>query len=114
MSLGVTGNSKCKELERVAGGELDPGLIPSLLALLCPVWMNASISGHYGVPRRPSKSLIEVTTSQAFGATMLLKFEGPDYETLPASSEAMIHIASIDNLTQRITVQTAPTWQGAY
>ncbi len=26
-----------------------------------------------------------------------------DYETLPASPEAMIHIASIDNLTKRIT-----------
>lgn len=25
-----------------------------------------------------------------------------DYETLPASSEAMIHVASIDNLTKRI------------
>ncbi len=35
-----------------------------------------------------------------------------DCETLPASSEAMIHIASIDNLTKRITDETAPTRQG--
>lgn len=29
-----------------------------------------------------------------------------------ASSEAMIHIASIDNLTKRITDETTPTWRG--
>ncbi|MFJ8542094.1 IS5 family transposase [Streptomyces sp. NPDC093586] len=32
-----------------------------------------------------------------------------DYETLTASSEAMIHIASIDNLAKRITDETTPT-----
>jgi hypothetical protein len=37
-----------------------------------------------------------------------------DYETLPASSESMIHIASIDNLTKRITDETTPTWRGIY
>jgi hypothetical protein len=37
-----------------------------------------------------------------------------DYETLPASSEAMIHIAWIDNLTKRITDETTPTWRGTY
>lgn len=37
-----------------------------------------------------------------------------DYETLPASSEAMIHIASIDNLAKRITDETTPTWRGTY
>jgi hypothetical protein len=37
-----------------------------------------------------------------------------DYETLPASSEAMIYIASIDSLTKRITDETTPTWRGTY
>lgn len=37
-----------------------------------------------------------------------------DYETLPASSEAMIHIASIDNLAKRITDESTPTWRGTY
>ncbi|MFF7177973.1 transposase, partial [Streptomyces sp. NPDC008121] len=37
-----------------------------------------------------------------------------DYETLTTSSEAMIHIASIDNLTKRITGETTPTWRGTY
>jgi hypothetical protein len=31
-----------------------------------------------------------------------------DYETLPASSEAMIHIASIDNLAKHTTDETTP------
>ncbi|MFD6315824.1 IS5 family transposase [Streptomyces nigra] len=35
-----------------------------------------------------------------------------DYETLTASSEVMIHIASIDNLARRITDETTPTWRG--
>ncbi|MDT3446361.1 transposase, partial [Pseudofrankia sp. BMG5.37] len=34
-----------------------------------------------------------------------------DYETLPASSEAMIHIAMIDNTAKRITGETTPTWR---
>ena len=37
-----------------------------------------------------------------------------DYEALTASSEAMIHIASIDNLAKRITDETTPTWRGTY
>jgi hypothetical protein len=37
-----------------------------------------------------------------------------DYQTLDSSSEAMIHIASIDNLTRRITDETTPTWRGTY
>ena len=37
-----------------------------------------------------------------------------DYETLTVSSEAMIHLASIDNLTKRITDETTPTWRGTY
>ena len=37
-----------------------------------------------------------------------------DYETLDSSSEAMIQIASIDNLTRRITGETTPTWRGTY
>jgi hypothetical protein len=37
-----------------------------------------------------------------------------DYETLSTSSQAMIHIAVIDNLTKRITDETAPTWRGTY
>ncbi|MFE0804278.1 IS5 family transposase [Streptomyces sp. NPDC058812] len=37
-----------------------------------------------------------------------------DCETLTASSEAMIHIASIHNFTRRITDGTTPTWRGTH
>ena len=37
-----------------------------------------------------------------------------DYEILPASPEAMIHVASTDNLTKRITDESTPTWQGTH
>jgi hypothetical protein len=37
-----------------------------------------------------------------------------DYETLAASSEAMIHAASIKNLAKRTTDETAPTRRGTY
>jgi len=37
-----------------------------------------------------------------------------DYEPLTASSEAMIHVASIDNLTTRIADEITPTWRGIY
>lgn len=37
-----------------------------------------------------------------------------DYETLTISSEAVIHLASIDYLTKRITDETTPTRRGTY
>ena len=37
-----------------------------------------------------------------------------DYETLPASSEAMIHLAMIDNVSKCIKGETTPTWRGIY
>lgn len=49
---------------------------------------------------------------RTLGWLMLHRRLARDYETLPASSEAMIHIASIDNLTRRITDETTPTWRG--
>ena len=45
---------------------------------------------------------------------MLRRRLSRDYESLPSSSKAMIHIASIDNLTKRIMDETTPTWRGAY
>lgn len=43
---------------------------------------------------------------------MLRRRLARDCETLPASSEAMIYIASIDNLTRRITDETHPDGEG--
>lgn len=51
---------------------------------------------------------------RSLGWIMLRQRLSRDYETLPSSSEAMIHIASIDNLAKRITDETTPTWRGTY
>jgi transposase len=51
---------------------------------------------------------------RSLGWLMLRRRLARDYETLPASSEAMFHIASIDNLTKRITDETTPTWRGTH
>jgi transposase len=51
---------------------------------------------------------------RSFGWLMLHRRLARDYETLDSSSEAMIHIASIDNLTRRITGETTQTWRGTY
>lgn len=51
---------------------------------------------------------------RTLGWLMLHRRLARDYETLDSSSEAMIHIASIDNLTRRITSETTPTWRGTY
>ncbi|WP_435822624.1 hypothetical protein [Microbispora bryophytorum] len=35
-----------------------------------------------------------------------------DYEALPARSEAMIHLATIDLMARRLTGESTPTWRG--
>ena len=37
-----------------------------------------------------------------------------DYETLATNSEAVIHLAMIDNVSKRVTDDTTPTWRGIY
>ena len=51
---------------------------------------------------------------RTLGWLMLHRRLARDYETLESSSEAMIHIALIDNLTKRITGETTQTWRGTY
>jgi transposase len=51
---------------------------------------------------------------RSLGWLMLHRRLARDYETLPTSSQAMIHIAAIDNLSKRITDETTPTWRGTY
>ena len=51
---------------------------------------------------------------RTLGWLMLHRRLARDHETLTSSSEAMIHIASIDNLTRRITDETTLTWRGTY
>jgi transposase len=53
------------------------------------------------------------TIERTFGWLMLHRRLARDYEALPARSEAMIHIAMIDNMTRRLTGESTPTWRGA-
>lgn len=68
---------------------------------------NPEVRGFHVVKRR-------WVVERSIGWIMLHRRLARDYETLPASSEAMIHVASIDNLTKRITDETTPTWRGTY
>jgi hypothetical protein len=68
---------------------------------------NPGVRGFHVVKRR-------WVAERSLGWIMMRRRLARDYETLPASSEAVIHIASIDNLTKRITDETTPTWRGTY
>ncbi|SEG91694.1 Transposase DDE domain-containing protein [Thermomonospora echinospora] len=49
---------------------------------------------------------------RTLGWLMLHRRPVRDYETLPASSQAMIHIAMIDLMSRRLTGEATPTWRG--
>lgn len=51
---------------------------------------------------------------RTLGWLMLHRRLARDYETLDSSSEATIHIASIDNLAKRVSGETTQTWRGTY
>lgn len=68
---------------------------------------NAQARGFQVVKRR-------WVVERTLGWIMLHRRLVRDYETLPASSEAMIHLAMIDNVSRRITGETTPTWRGTY
>lgn len=68
---------------------------------------NAQTRGFKVVKRR-------WVVERSLGWLMLHRRLARDYETLDSSSEAMINIASIDNLTRRIADETTQTWRGTY
>ncbi|WP_405541230.1 IS5 family transposase [Streptomyces phaeochromogenes] len=68
---------------------------------------NPETRGFHVVKRR-------WVVERSIGWIMMHRRLARDYETLPGSSEVMIHIASIDNLAKRITDETTPTWRGTY
>ncbi|MGW2184059.1 transposase, partial [Streptomyces sp. NPDC001732] len=51
---------------------------------------------------------------RSIGWIMMHRRLARDYETLTTSSEAMIYVASIDNLAKRITDETTPTRRGTH
>lgn len=68
---------------------------------------KSDIRGFHVVKRR-------WVVERTFGWLMLHRRLARDYEVLDSSSEAMIHLASIDNLARRITDETTQTWRGTY
>jgi transposase len=48
---------------------------------------------------------------RTFGWLMMHRRLARDYEKHPGSSQAMIHLAMIDNTAKRITGETTPTWR---
>ncbi|MCK9903582.1 transposase [Parafrankia colletiae] len=68
---------------------------------------KTGIRGFHVVKRR-------WVVERSLGWIMLRRRLARDYETLPANSEAMIHIAMIDNLARRITGEATLTWRGTY
>jgi transposase len=51
---------------------------------------------------------------RSIGWTMTHRRLARAYEALTTSSEAVIHIASVGNLTKRVTDETTPTWRGTH
>jgi transposase len=71
------------------------------------VHRNPEVRGFHILKRR-------WVVERTFGWLMLHRRLARDYETLTTSSEAMIHLAMIDNVSKRITDETTPTWRGTY
>lgn len=68
---------------------------------------NPGVRGFHVVIRR-------WVVERSIGWIVMHRRLARDYETLTTCSEAMIHVASIDNLAKRITDETTPTWRGTY
>ncbi|WP_184717996.1 IS5 family transposase [Streptosporangium saharense] len=65
---------------------------------------NPSTRGFTVLPRR-------WVVERTLGWFMLHRRLARDYEALPASSEAMIHITMIDLMSRRLTGESTPTWR---
>ena len=68
------------------------------------VHRNEQVRGFSIVPRR-------WVVERTIGWLMFHRRLARDYETLDESSEAMIQITMIDNVSKRITDENTPTWR---
>ncbi len=93
----VDAGFKNKFVEHAATLGIDAEVVPR----------NTEVKGFHVVKRR-------WVVERTLGWLMLHRRLVRDYETLPASSEAMIHVAMIDNVSKRITDEITPTWRGTY
>ncbi|GAA2146633.1 IS5 family transposase [Actinomadura napierensis] len=70
-----------------------------------PIRRDPATKGFVPLPRR-------WVVERTFGWLMLHRRLARDYETLPARSEAMIHVAMIDLMSRRLTGEATVTWRG--
>ena len=61
--------------------------------------------------KRDQFTLAPRRSAEPTGWLMFHRRLARDYETLDESSEAMIQIAMIDNVSKRITDEATPTWR---
>ena len=85
---------KNKFIEHAATLGIDAEVVPR----------NEQVRGFSVTPRR-------WVVERTIGWLMFHRRLARDYETLDASSEAMVQIAMIDNVSKRITDETTPTWR---
>lgn len=105
-------------LDQVATGHpavrkawVDGGYRPYFLDHAATLGIDAQI-----VPRDPAIRGFTVlprrwVAERTFGWLMHHRRLARDYEALPATSEAMIHLAMIDNMTRRLTSENTPNWR---
>ncbi len=65
---------------------------------------TAGTRGFTPIPKR-------WTGERTYGWLMLHRRLARDYETLPARSEAMIHLAMTDLMARRLTGEAATSWR---
>lgn len=68
---------------------------------------NPGVRGFHVVKRR-------LVVERGIGWIMMRRRLAHDDETLTASSEAMICVASIDNLAKSVTDEITPSWRGTH
>ncbi|MEU0572890.1 IS5 family transposase [Nonomuraea sp. NPDC005983] len=93
----VDAGFKAQFVEHAAALGIDAEIVPR----------NTQTSGFSVVKRR-------WVVERTLGWLMLHRRLARDFESLPRSSESMIHIAMIDNVSKRITGENTPTWRGTY
>ena len=64
--------------------------------------------GTRGFTPLPKRWTVERTYD---GRLMFHRRLARDYETLPARSEAIIHVAMIDLISRRLTSESTPNWR---
>jgi transposase len=69
-----------------------------------PVRRDPATKGFVPLPRR-------WVVERTFGRPMLHHRLARDYDTLPARSEAMVHVAMINLMSRRLTGEATATWR---